>query len=80
MNRTNAPGDSMKKEVKLSFLKKIELFNELSDEELEQIADLMDVAQYEPNQLIFRENTQRKYMYLIYQGEIELFKKTATGK
>jgi len=70
----------MKKKTILAFISKIELFDDLHTSEKEEIAKGIEIIQYLPNQLLFEENSPRKYLFLIYDGEIELFKKTASGK
>lgn len=69
----------MKKKTILAFISKIELFDDLHTSEKEEIAKGIEIIQYLPNQLLFEENSPRKYLFLIYDGEIELFKKTASG-
>lgn len=62
------------------FLKKIVLFKDLNDTELELLTNLIDVKTYEKDSLLFTENNPRKNLYLIYEGEVELFKKTPFGE
>jgi len=62
-----------------SFLHHIELFRDLTEEEYVSIVGNIIELALEPNEYLFRENTARKYLYLIYDGEIELLKTTATG-
>lgn len=61
------------------FLKKIVLFKDLNDTELELLTNLIDVKTYEKDSLLFTENNPRKNLYIIYEGEVELFKKTPFG-
>lgn len=62
------------------FLKKIELFNGVSPEEFDIIVKNITVKTVSPGDLLFRENTRRKGIFMIYNGEVELFKKTPYGK
>ncbi len=62
------------------FLKKIELFHDLEDEERLLIAEQMSMDAYEPDSYLFKENTHRTAVHIIYEGEVELFKKTALGE
>jgi aspartate ammonia-lyase len=64
----------------IEFIKKIELFKELTDEELNLVASGLQEKVYEKNELLFREHNPRKDVYLIYDGEVELFKKTPYGE
>ncbi len=61
------------------FLRKIVLFKELNDTELELITNLIEVKTYEKDSFLFNENNPRKNLYVIYEGEVELFKKTPFG-
>ncbi|MBN1302161.1 MAG: aspartate ammonia-lyase [Melioribacteraceae bacterium] len=61
------------------FLKKIELFRELADDELELLAGNLELKELDENQVIFTESNPRKNLYLIFDGEIELYKKTPFG-
>jgi len=70
----------MQKEQIIEFIKKIELLKELTDEELNLIASNLQEKVYNKDELLFRENNPRKDVYLIYDGEVELFKKTSYGE
>lgn len=63
----------------LEFIKKIELFNGFSDEEFDVLIQQIQVKSFAPNELLFIENSTRQGIYLIYQGEVELFKTTPHG-
>jgi aspartate ammonia-lyase len=62
------------------FIKKIELFNGVSPEEFDIIIKNLTVRTVNPGEIIFRENTSRKGIFIIYDGEVELFKITPFGK
>lgn len=64
----------------VSFLKKIELFQGLVDPEYEIVAKSIVPHRVKSNSVLFAENSQREFIYLIYDGEVELYKKTAYGK
>lgn len=70
----------MNRESIHQFLKQIQLFADLTDPERGLIADNLEVREYEPGALLFEENSPRLRLYLIYEGEIELFKRTAFGE
>jgi len=70
----------MEKAQIIEFIKKIELLKELTDQELNLIASSLREKTYKKDELLFRENNPRKDVYLIYEGEVELFKKTSYGE
>ena len=61
------------------FLKKIELFSELTSEELSLLSENMTKEIYESNTFLFEENSSRNKLYIITEGEVELFKTTPFG-
>lgn len=70
----------MEKDQIVEFIKKIELFTDLTDGELDLIASSLQEKVYEKDELLFRENNPRKEVYFIYDGEVELFKRSAYGE
>ncbi len=62
------------------FIKKVELFCDFTDDELNLIAENVKLSTIDKDKLIFVENTPRNNMYLIYEGEVELFKTTPFGE
>ncbi len=62
------------------FLAKVELFQEFDKEELKRLATAVETIELEAESLLFEENSPRKKLYLIYNGEVELFKKTPLGE
>ena len=63
----------------LVFLKRIELFKELNDKDLTHISSLVEMINYKSDTLLFEENTPRTSLYVIFEGDIELFKKSPLG-
>ncbi len=63
-----------------SFIKEIELFQGLTEKELHTLAQSMEEATFEPGDLLFEENGERIDLFLIYEGEVELFKKNLYGE
>jgi len=61
------------------FIREIELFKDLDDEERNLVAGVAVETGFDAGALIFEENSPRKRLFIIYKGEIELFKKTAFG-
>ena len=68
----------MTSDAKKEFLASIELFADLNEEELGDLLEHMQERYYEPEQLLFEENTPRLNLYLIHKGSVELFKQTPT--
>ena len=62
------------------FLKNIELFKELDDQEIEQISQKTEIKTFQANKNIFKENTSRECLDIIYEGEVELYKTTPFGE
>jgi aspartate ammonia-lyase len=63
----------------LAFLKEIELFRGLDENEYRELYSGLEEKTLETGEFLFRENTPRSDIYIIFTGEIELFKKTAFG-
>ncbi len=59
------------------FIKKLSLFEELTDAELELVSAQFEVQQSKAGDYLFRHNDPRKSLYLVYSGEVELFVTTA---
>lgn len=69
----------MEKSQVKEFLKHIQLFKELSDSQLETICEKVKVENFSANSMVFNENNIRQNLFLIYDGEVELFKRTPYG-
>ena len=57
-----------------SFVKDIELFKGLTEEELNNLSANLIEKKYKKGELLFEENGPRKDIFIIYQGEVELYK------
>jgi aspartate ammonia-lyase len=68
-----------KSEIK-EFLKHIQLFKELNDIQLDAVCNKVTIKNHPANNLLFSENIIRENLFLIYDGEVELFKRTPYGK
>lgn len=64
----------------ISFIKNIELFKGLSEEEFELVASAIEQKTYEEGEFLFSENTPREKIFMIYKGIVELTKKSAIGR
>lgn len=63
----------------VNFLKKIELFRGLTDEEYGLLTSCVTLRKFQPSELLFRENGKRENIYIIYTGAVELFKSNPFG-
>ncbi|MFA8342854.1 MAG: aspartate ammonia-lyase [Rhodothermaceae bacterium] len=62
------------------FIKNIELFAELDEQELDFLAEKFTVETFKKDAILFAENNPRKQIFVIYEGEVELFKRTPFGE
>ncbi len=69
----------MDKSVIKSFLKRIELFKGLDDNQLQAVVDKITVENFPKNKNVFTENNTRENLSIIYEGEVELFKTSPYG-
>lgn len=64
----------------VELMSSIELFQELDMIEKELLATHLEESVYAANEMIFVENNPRKNLYIIIDGEVELFKCTSFGE
>lgn len=57
------------------FLKDVELFRGLDDNELNVLAENVTEKSCRDGDILFRENMPRENIFIVYSGEVELFKK-----
>ena len=62
------------------FLKNVELFSTLTDDELSLLLDKVEVKSLGAGELLIQENHPRKAVYFIYEGKVVLFKTTPYGE
>jgi len=62
------------------FLVKVELFDTFDETELNLVANSMKLKEVEKDTLLFSENTPRNHVYMIFEGEVELFQRTPFGQ
>ncbi|MEI6456040.1 MAG: aspartate ammonia-lyase [bacterium] len=62
------------------FLKHVDLFKGLNDNEITLISQEAEVRPYEAGTELFHENDPRREIYIIVGGKVELYKKTPFGK
>lgn len=70
----------MEKSEIFNFIKKIELFESLSEIEINIIAEKFEIKEFKKGDILFKENTERREIYLIYSGKVELIKSTPFGE
>ena len=56
----------------VNFLKQSDIFYQLTPTQLELVANLCQEVVYQTGEIIFRENSSSKELYVIAQGEIEI--------
>jgi len=56
------------------------LFKDLDNSELEILSEKVEEKKYKVGEAVFTELNPRKNLYLIYDGEIEIYKKTVFGE
>ena len=69
----------MKKRDVSQFLKGIELFRNLTNDELKELAGFIKEKKYNSGDILFKENSPHKDIFVIYDGEVELFKNDPYG-
>ncbi len=62
------------------FLSHIELFRNFDEAERKSFVSIMEILELPPGSMLFDENEPRRNLYIIYQGELELFKRSAFGE
>ena len=69
----------MDQQATMSFLRKIELFRGLTDQEFNYLVTTVKPRKFLKNELLFRENGPREDIFIIFDGEVELFKSNRSG-
>lgn len=63
----------------IKILQKNNLFNSLSNKQLNDLIPLVRIIDFDANQLIIYENDNPIDLYIIWKGEVEVLKKLKTG-
>ena len=63
----------------IDFLKRIELFRGFTENDFELLGCCVKERKIKHNDLLFRENGKRESIFVIYEGEVELFKSNPYG-
>jgi len=64
----------------IAALRRLPLFNELSEQELEVIAERVRRRKYEANEMIFSEGEACQELLIVEAGEVKVFKSAASGR
>lgn len=67
-------------ETLVEFLKKVDIFRNLNDEEIEKLVPKIEFLDFQPDEHLFVENSPREGMYIVKEGRIELYKKSPFGE
>ncbi len=70
----------MKNSEILKFIKGIDLFFGLNQEELNSVSENIAEVMYEPGDFLFKEKQSRKNLFILFEGQVELFKTTSIGQ
>ena len=69
----------MNKETIISYINEIDLLKSLTDTEKEFVVNNVEISTFEPDEIVFEENMPRKYLYMVCEGKLEIFKKDPFG-
>ncbi len=69
----------MDKNTIFQFLKAIELFRNLNDNELHEVTEKVTERHCIVGDMLFNENGPRENIFIIYKGEVELYKQNSYG-
>ena len=61
------------------FLKESDIFGQLTQTQLEMVANICNEQRYSAGEVIFEENSDSKELYVIVRGEIEILISPTTG-
>lgn len=70
----------LKMAIDVDLLSRISFFKNLNLEELQSLASVMDIKSYQKDEMIFRLGDQGDSLYIVQDGEVELFVKDHTGE
>lgn len=70
----------MTENIKIEFLKNIELFSSLTDEELQEVCKRVIVEEFKKSEVILHEEDANDYMYIILIGKVKVMQATENGK
>lgn len=66
--------------MKKLFLKQLPLFAHLDEANLSSIADSIEKFVLRKNELVFQEGQMANYLFMVFDGQVKIFKSTPDGK
>lgn len=63
----------------IDFLKKVEIFKSLSDKELNLFVPIINTKKFLSGEFLFSEHSNKSEIFIIYEGGVELFKRSPFG-
>ncbi|ROL62504.1 aspartate ammonia-lyase, partial [Bacteroidetes/Chlorobi group bacterium ChocPot_Mid] len=69
----------MDKKIITEFLKNVELFKNLEEKEIDKISNFVKVENVKKGNYLFKQNTSRENMFMIFDGAVDLVKTTSFG-
>ncbi len=71
---------SYRENIKIDFLRNVDLFSSLTDEELYEISSGVVVKEFSRNETIFGEEDTNNFMYVILAGKVKVVRSTEDGR
>ena len=56
------------------FLAKVDVFGDLEQDQLEKVADLMQEAEYDEDEVIFNEKAPGQHLFVVFAGVVEIYR------
>jgi CRP/FNR family cyclic AMP-dependent transcriptional regulator len=70
----------MHENIKLEFLRNIQLFSSLTDNELNEISSKITLEEFKKNEIVLYEEDTNEFMYIILFGKVKVVQTTEDGK
>ena len=70
----------MQQKIIIDFIKNIDLFIGMDEDELSALCGSIEESSFQAGTMLFEENGPRRDIFIIYKGQIELFKRTESGQ
>ena len=62
------------------FISEVRLFGSLNTDEIELLSTKFEEKKFKKGDILFKEGSSREFIFVIFEGEIELFKRTPFGE
>eukprot|EP00605_Chrysophyceae_sp_TOSAG23-4_P001832 GSChrysophyteH1.ASY1.ANO1.2022.1 assembled CDS len=66
-------------EEKLKFLSSVKLFDKFNESTLERIAEVMELKNFQKNEIIFRRGETGECFYMVQKGKVSIYQSSLTG-